>query len=270
MTPIKILAAMLAAAALLPAAARADDSPGTESVTHGALTATLSWRDGDFGVADGRLTITRNGAVAFDQAIPDVLCDGCVLPGGGSDDVQIADLDGDGEDEVIVTAFTGGENCCVEMGIYDYHDVSRGYGELVENWLSGGYELRDLDGDDVPEIVASDIRFEERFTGHGTPFPPPAVFRYEHQDESGVLVDDTEAFPSVVRRNASEAQRHIRSLRRHDPDAGAYVSAYVADQYLLANGATGVHTLDRLVARKVVTHAYRTRLLTLLHRYGYR
>ncbi len=246
---MKLIAAALAVAAIAPATARAQ----TQSVTSGPVTATLT--------DDGRLSIVREGLVMFDAPIPKVVCDGCVLQ--GADDVRIVDFDGDGEREVLVVATTGGEGCCTLSGIYSYW--SGGYDETVTDWRSG-FNLDDLDRDGRPELVSVDSRFER----YAAPFPPPAVYRFLRQDGSPILVDITFSFPAVIRRNAAEAKRAIAKLGRRDPDAGGVVSAYVADQYLLRRSRTGLRELDRLVARRVVTPAFKRRLLRDLKHFGYR
>src|SRR3954447_26356258 len=96
------IASLLIAAALLSA-------PVDETVTSGPVSARLH---GD------TLTITRAGAVGFAQRIPDVVCDGCERQ--GKDDVELKDLDGDGECEVVVTSFTGGMHCCTLTGFYGF------------------------------------------------------------------------------------------------------------------------------------------------------
>jgi hypothetical protein len=245
-------------ASLLAAAALTAGPPVDETVTSGAVSARLH---GD------TLTISRNGTVAFDRAIPKVVCDGCVLQ--GADDVQVKDLDGDGDPEVIVTAFTGGMHCCSVMGVYGFQ-AATGYDELVQDWRSAGYELKDLDRDGRPEIVSLDVRFEDRFTAHVVSFPPPAVFRYLHQDGRPVLADMTRGFPRVIKANAAEAKRNFKRFGRRNPDGAGVVSAYVADQYLLGHGATGLRELDRQIARGAVKKSFRRRLLTVLHKFGYR
>src|SRR4051794_28760947 len=106
-----LLAAALALLVFVPVA-RADD----ESVTSGAVTATLSWSGDSFNTQGAKLTITRNGVSAFSQAIPKVVCDGCLLFGAGADDVKLHDLNGDAEPEVIVVGSSGGSGGCTLAG----------------------------------------------------------------------------------------------------------------------------------------------------------
>src|SRR4051812_17092379 len=198
-------------ASLLAAAALTAGPPVDETVTSGAISARLH---GD------TLTISRNGTVAFDRAIPKVVCDGCVLQ--GADDIQVKDLDGDGDPEVIVTAFTGGMHCCSLMGIYGFN--GQAYDQLTQNWASAGFTLKDLDQDGRPEIISQDVRFEDLFTAHVVSFPPPAVFRYLHQDGQPVLADVTRAFPAVIRANAKEAKHYFGRFGRSSPDGAGVVS----------------------------------------------
>src|SRR3954464_5078544 len=110
-----LLAAALALLVFVPVA-RADD----ESVTSGSVTATLSWSGDSFDTQGAKLTITGGGAVAFSQAVPKVVCDGCVLVGSGADDIRINDLDGDGEVEATDRASTGGAGGCINPGGGDF------------------------------------------------------------------------------------------------------------------------------------------------------
>jgi hypothetical protein len=123
---IKSLIVAAVALLVLPAAARAE----SETVTSGNTTATLTWTAGQFGVTDAALAITRDGVVAFNQPIPDVVCDECSLPGNGADDVKVVNLDGLDDLEVVVTAYTGGEHCCTLAGLYDFNPATGMYDQL--------------------------------------------------------------------------------------------------------------------------------------------
>jgi hypothetical protein len=271
-----LLGAVFALVMAAPASAQTMFPEGTETAAAGNVSAKLSWDAGEAGPANARLEITRNGAVAFSRAIPKVVCEGCQLTPDSGDDLRAADLDGDGEAEVIVTSYTGGQHCCTIMGVYGLIDTTGGYSELIRNWASSGYELKDLDHDGGLEISTRDIRFEDLFSSHFGSFPPPAVFEYQRPgDLAPELVDATTRFPALIRSNAAQAKREFSHLHRGDPDGGGFVAAYVADQLLLKHGSTGLRELDKQIKRGILGSAkaakrYRARLLKLLHRYGYR
>jgi hypothetical protein len=271
-----LLGALLAPALAAPASAQTMFPEGAETASSGVVSARLSWDAGEAGPSNPRLEITRNGAVAFARTIPEVVCEGCRLTPDGGDDLRTADLDGDGEAEVIVTSYTGGQHCCTIMGVYGLIDTTGGYSELVRNWGSSGFALSDPDRDGAQEIVSRDIRFEDRFSSHFGSFPPPAVFEYQRPGDLAPRLDDaTTRFPALIRRNAAEARRQFSHLQRGDDDGGGLVAAYVADQFLLGHGTAGVRELDKQIRRGILgspkaAKRYRTRLLKLLHRYGYR
>ena len=260
--------ALAAACALLlfaPAMARADD----ESVTSGAVTATLSW-SGDFSDVQGaRLTITRSGAVAFSQAIPKVVCDGCSLLGAGSDDVKINDLNGDGEPEVVVVGWSGGSGCCTLVGIWDF--AAGSYREMDIDDLTAGFNLDDLDGDGSAEIVSQDVRFNAFFNNRADEIFPPQILHWLVQDGQPIVVDVTDRkFAAPFRANAADAKRRFSRLRRASSSARGWIATYVADEMVLGKRSTGLKELDRQVKRKIVTSSFRTSLLKRLKRWGYR
>jgi hypothetical protein len=235
----------------------------------------LTWTPAKFGVTGAALTIVRDGTVAFNRTIPDVVCDQCSLPGNGADDVKLVDLDGLDDVEVVVTAYTGGEHCCSLAGIYDFNPATGTYDELVENFASSGFNLDDLDRDGRPEIVTEDVRFEDLFTSHVASFPPPAVLIFVRQDDVPLLADVTTKYPSLIRRNASEAKAVFSKAGKNDRASRGVLAAYVADEYRLGRGSTGLKELDRQIKRGVLggsssAKAYRSKLLRALHQFGYR
>jgi hypothetical protein len=233
--------------------------------------ATLSWNGDAFDTMGATLKITRNGAVGFSRAIPAVVCDGCRLAGAGSDDVKVADLDGDGETEVVVVASTGGSGCCTRAGVWDFQPQAGTYRETDLDFVTAGFNLDDLDHDGAPEIVSQDARFNLWFTDRADELYPPQVLHYLHQDGVPVVVDVTgRAFSAPLRQNAADAKRRFSRLHGRDLNARGWVAVYVADQYLLGHGPTGVRELDRQIRRGILAKAFRSALLRRLRSWGYR
>jgi hypothetical protein len=264
---MKILLAAACAFLLLAPAARADD----ESVTDGAVTATLSWNGDSFDTQGAKLAITRGGAVAFSQAIPNVVCDGCVLVGSGADDIKINDLDGDGEPEVIGIASTGGSGCCINAGVWDFVPATGSYRELDLDMVTAGFNLDDLDGDGADEIVSQDVRFNVFFDNRADQLYPPQILHYLHQDGRPIVVDVTDRkFAAPFRTNAADAKRRFSRLHRANPSARGWVATYVADQIVLGRRSTGLRELDRQIKRRIVPRSFRASLLRRLQHWGYR
>ncbi len=272
-TAIAVLALTTTAAAL---------SAGSEADSAGAVAATLSWDagPGEQSVDNARLTIARSGTTALNAPIPDVVCDGCELatvPAGQRHhgDVGVFDLDHDGEPEVVVEGFTGGVECCVNIGIYDYRPASGTYGKTVRDFAGGDFALEDLARDGHLELVSHDQRFVGLFGGERDAWPPPLVERYEHRGGVPRLVDATRRFPAVVQRDARAAHGMIDRTDLRDVDVPPVLAGYVADEYLLGRPTTGLHMLELLTKRGELgsakhAAAYRARLLRTLHRLGYR
>lgn len=273
-----LLAGLLLACAPAAADAQYGQKAGTETASAGNVTATIAWDAAEYGIANGRLKIDRAGVTAFNAAIPDVLCDGCITSVVEENhNVEVRDLDGDGEPEVLVNGYTGGAHCCVLLGIWDYRAPAGIYGAVVRNFGSSSFNLIDLDGDGRPELQTDDVRFEDLFSSHAASFPPPRILSYGRPNGVARFKDVTKRFPAIIRRNAAEAKKLFKEFSARDgiTDAGGVVSAYVADQYLLGRGQVGLRELDRQAKKGILgtrkqAKAFRKRLLGFLHRFGYR
>lgn len=239
----------------------------------GSVQAKLSWRGGQARPADPRLRIVRDGQPALDVRLSRE-CTGCDEVPNPDAAVRIVDLDGDGEPEVLVDAYSGGAHCCFITPIYGW--TGRGYRRVTGRWGDPGYELEDLDGDRKPEFVSGDGAFAYAFTAFAFSFWPAKVDDYA----GGRLVDRTRSFPRVIRANAARALRALPELRRHADPRGA-IAAYVADQFLLGRRREALRYLDRALRRGDLRarpkgdrtwpsgRAYRPALLRLLRRLGY-
>jgi hypothetical protein len=244
-----IAAVMAAATALLliPAAAPAA-TPKHASAQGGNVSAQLDWlKLGRYSYGHARLTIVRDGVTVLDSATVAPICLGGPCP--RSDDAQpqgaasgqgaltVTDLDGDGEPEVIVDLYTGGAHCCSYSRVYRYDAATGTYTDTLHLWGDPGYRLEDLSGDGKPEFVSADDRFAYAFTDYAASGLPIQIVAYA----GGAFTDVTRAYPALIAADAAQwlgDYRHER--RRHGPkDLKGIVAAYVADEYLLGDSATG-------------------------------
>ena len=277
----RLAAAVLAAGALaaLPAAASADDA-GSQTASAGAVTATLTWGKAQFGVANPRLVIVRAGATGFDGS-PVAASEGCkdgycsFLPSGKRKQaLQVVDLNGDGEPEVLVDAYTGGAHCCAVTELAAFNGSGYAVQELF--WGDPGYELKDLNGDGKPELVSLDDAFAGAFTSFAASFFPPYVVDYD-PSVKGSLRDITDQFVALIRKNRDQALRGVRRARRQHYETLGAVAAYVADLYLLGDHEAVRPYLKR--ARKrgdlrtisgAAPRSFERKLLAFLKKQGYR
>jgi hypothetical protein len=250
------------------APALANDA-GKITKSAGPVTATLEWDAADFGVANPRLAVIRDGT-RYDQTIVDICDVGCILvpddapaDPSGTSMLKVADLDGDGEPEVLVDTFSGGAHCCLTARILTWNGT--GYTPTDIDYRDVGYALKDADGDGRPELVGQDPVFSAAFTAYAASAFPPLVYRVDH----GKLVDVTRRFPKVIRADAAGLLKDLRKARRGDEVRGI-LAAYVADQYLLGKGSTGRREIDRQLRKGRVSKGFKPYLLKRLKAWGYR
>jgi hypothetical protein len=273
-----LLVAALAALAL-PGAAAADDA-GSATASSGAVQATLTWKAAELGAADPHLVVVRAGATLFDGS-PVASSDSCrqggcsYAPSGKRDGpLQVRDLNGDGEPEVLVDAYSGGAHCCALTEILRF--TGSAYSTLEAFWGNTGYDLSDLDGDGRPEFVGSDDVFAGAFTSYAASFFPPLVLDYDAAAKGGFR-DVTRGFPSLVRKNLRQALHSLRQARRRHYETLGIVAAYVADLYLLGRGREVRPYLKRARRRGDLrtiagraARSYDRELLAFLRKQGYR
>jgi hypothetical protein len=239
------LTVLAAAAALLIAAPAA--SATTETASGGPVNVTLSYaKKSDYIFKDLHLKIERGGVVAVDQAVISPDCGDICSPAGpafGRDSsIQVVDLDGDGEPEVIVDLYTGGAHCCFTSQIYSL--ISAGPGGLAptyamkeHNFFDPGYTLTDVNGDGIPEFKSADGRFAYAISSYAGSGMPIQILRWQ----GGDLADVTGEFPALVKSDSKHFWHRYRKYAArkppyNDPGLGG-LAAWAADEYRLGHGA---------------------------------
>jgi hypothetical protein len=262
----------LVAALALPGTAAADKA-GSVTAAAGSVQATLGWQAADYGVKNPHLTVVRAGAAVFDGSPVSARrgCDegGCIFAASGNRDspLQVVDLDGDGEPEVLVDAFTGGAHCCALTQILRFTGTA--YAPTEAFWGNTGYDLKDLDRDGRSEFVSYDDAFAAAFTSYAGSVFPPLVLDYDAAVK-GSLRDVTRRFPALARQNLKHALHVLGRARRQHAETQGAIAAYVADLYLLGRAREVRPYLRRARKRGDVGRGFERQLLAFLHKQGYR
>jgi hypothetical protein len=284
MSPYRWAAAVLACVAGLAAgagvgapAARAEVPGGTVTKAAGSVSATLSWQSGEFAATSPRLQISRGGTVVSDLDVSDE-CKECLLvaDSGGFSILHVADLDGDGEPEVLFDTNSGGAHCCTTTRIYGFTAATGTYRRTASQyWGNSGYDVKDLDRDGRAELSGGEDAFAYAFSSYSASVFPPKIVRYTVDRTTGraKLTQVQKRFPAVVRRQAAALRKAIRRARpatdgTHEIQGA--IAAYVADEYLLGHGAVGRAAAARARRRGLTAPGFERDLLTFLKRFGYR
>ncbi len=238
---LALLALTLQAATPAPSAPDPRPTPSTSvTIEVGSVRAHVSCepeRDSSVFCAPRHLEILRDGQPAFEEGFTG---ESSYLLGDGGErkSLEVVDLDGNGEPEVLLNLYSGGAHCCFSTRIYSFAKDPPHYAAQSHDWGNPGYRLEDLDHDGKFEFVSGDDRFSDAFTSHAASRLPPRIWRYA----AGGLQDVTRAFPSLLEKDATDCWKAFGELSPKDPTGDSVrgvAAAYVADEYLLGRGAEG-------------------------------
>lgn len=248
-----LVAAVVVAALAAPALAQAAPQTLTQSV--GAVTATLTWertqdRYGNDQDSNEHLTIVRDGVTRFDKGVTSHWCSvvDCLVAsfedarlGGARGPLAVADVEGDGQPDVILDLYTGGAHCCTVVQVYSY-DPGMGVYRLSErNFGDPGASVADLAGDGKLEFESADDRFAYAFAPYAYSGLPLQIYRFA----GGRFSDVTRSFPALVRHDAARWWFHFTRDRHAQAGGLGDLAAWAADEYLLERRAAVATTLEQ-------------------------
>lgn len=202
----------------------------TKTAQSGNVRAEFSSQEKEYCLSNLRLKIIRQGKTVWERS-PSSKQEGCRLA-----DLQVRDIDGNKEPEVILDLYTGGAHCCTFSLVYRYDPTQKQYKQVEHFWGNGGYQFKDLDRDNVPEFYSQDDRFAYAFASYAGSSYPLQIWQYRE----GRMTDVTRRYPQLVYSDAYQLwQRYTESRNQHQEVARAALAAYLADKYLLGQGEEG-------------------------------
>ena len=194
-------------------------------------------RDSAVFCAPRRLTIAREGLPPFQEPFTGD-ADFLARSEAGQKPLEVLDLDGDGEPEVLLNLYSGGAHCCFSTRIYFFAGEPARYDSLLQKWGNPGYRLEDLDHDGKTELVTGDDRFAYAFTSYAASRLPPRIWRYS----SGALEEVTRSFPSLLEEDGTSCWKAFLQQSPGDPTGDqtrGLAAAYLADECLLGRSSEG-------------------------------
>lgn len=251
----RFIALAIAAAALLaPAVALAT----TDTASRGGVTATLSYSDGPgIMTKNERLTVKQAGQPTYDQPVPAKGCVKVCSP-EGKHPVSVADIYGDGSEEVILALFTGGADCCTLADVYVHSSALQSWVLDQHNFGEAGFVLKDIGARGRPLFVSANPAFYCRFTICAASALPLQIWEFAAEK----FIDVTKQYPKLISADASK----WLSLYYKDPSSGeGPIAAAAADDYEL--GKTYKATIDTVLQLQYADHHLTLRFIQGLEKY---
>ena len=201
-------------------------------------------------VSDLYLKIIRGGKTILNQPIPvESLASASdstmALLAGRFVKVQLLDLDGDKESEVLVDLFTINNSNAPFIGgtysfIYRYEPKENQYTMLRHYWGNINYRVTDLDNDNIPEFKSFDSRFANVFSNLNDSFFPVRIFQYYQ----GEILDVTKKYPVQINSDASEMWLEFYRRLNKKQNVKGVLAAYLANKYMLGEKEEGWKSIE--------------------------
>jgi hypothetical protein len=231
-----IVTAVIGLTLLLPAAAQAHSS----TATAGGLKATLSYSGGPgITTKDERLAIVRAGKVVYDQPVPSAGCTKVCGP-GAKQPVAVADLYGNDGEDVVLTLFSGGADCCTVADVYVPSAAVQSYVLDQHNFGEAGFVLKDIGPKGRPEFVSADKNFYCVFSVCAASALPLQIFEFDAER----FVNVTKQYPELI---TADAARWLKVYDKNPKEIPAII-AWAADECNLGAAPAARAMLQRQVA----------------------
>ncbi|NER04798.1 MAG: hypothetical protein F6K17_20440 [Okeania sp. SIO3C4] len=205
-------------------------------------------------VSNLNLKIIRGGEIILNEPIPVKSLAGdsesdteTEVLAGRFVKVQLLDLDGNGESEVLVDLVTINNSDVVFDGgtysfIYLYEPTRNKYSMLRHFWGNVNYRITDLDKDNIPEFKGVDGRFTNVFSNINDTRFPIRIWQYRQ----GEMLDVTRQYPVQINTSASELWLEFYKRSSQNKNVKGVLAAYLANKYLLGQKEDGWQLIEKV------------------------
>lgn len=205
-----------------------------QSVTSVKVTASFTYKGSQFHYTHERLTITRGGQLVYNQPVTSKNCFPTCAPGSlvaGHPSLQIADIEHNGDPDIILTLFSQGANCCLIDQIFSYDASKATYVKTERNFATAGANIKDLSHNGRLEFLTSDPVFQGTFTDDAASGLPLQILTFANRHFTAV----TSSYPALLTKDAAQ---WLKLFKRHLSDGVGLIAAWAGDEDLLGHSAT--------------------------------
>lgn len=247
------IALVFALAATLAAGASAASPVRSETATSGHTKATVTYQQLAAAQFSMRLSVVRGRNKVYDKPVPLTFAHtGPSQPlgyVGGASTVDLGDLDGDGEPEILVNLYTGGAHCCNWTWVFKWQPKLKTYARTAHVWGDPLYRLVDLGRTNSLELVSADDRFAYAFADYANSPLPVQVWTFQ----KGRFVDTTRKYGNAISGDLGAKWRMFQTAPAGTPLRGI-LAAWAADDCLLG-GCQAAYARVMSLQSKLAGHA---------------
>lgn len=235
----RVRRALLIATALATLLVAAPAAWATTQTAHaGAVSASFSFK-GKFPDYRGeRLTINQAGKVFYDEPVSSKFCTPCApgssLEGKGSS-VHIADLEHNGQPDVVLDLYTGGAHCCTVEQIFSFDSGTMTYVKTERDFGDPLVSIVDIAHNGRYELLTADDSFAYEFSDFAASGLPVEILTFSAR----TFVNVTRQYPKVIARDAARWLKAFKGMAKYGyQDTTGLIAAWAADEDLLGHANT--------------------------------
>ena len=197
------------------------------------------------------LQISKMGASYYSAPLHSSACQSeCALEVGASGALTLADLEGNGQPDVILRLNSGGAHCCNILQVFSFDPGVMAFRKIERDFGDPSPKLVELGGIGQFAFLSGDDRFAYEFAPYAYSPLPLQIW----QLHDGQFLDVTRNFPQQLAADASRQFRLFLFNRRLGLGLGC-LAAWAADEDLLGHG----RAVTALLARELRRHNLRSR-----------